>query len=36
MANDLDMWNDIKELEEMGKQEEANDLLEIYKRVFVE
>jgi len=30
MANDIDLWNDIEQLEEMGKKEEANDLLTIF------
>jgi hypothetical protein len=31
MANDIDLWQDMKHLENEGKQEEANSLLEIYR-----
>jgi len=30
MANDIDMWNDIEDLEENGEQAEADDLLECF------
>ena len=35
MANDIDLWQDIKKLEELGKQEEAESLLEIYYRRYI-
>lgn len=36
MANDIDIWNDIEELEKSGKQQEADDLLKIYHYVYIE
>ena len=30
MANDIDMWRDIEDLEKEGKQQEANDLLHCF------
>ncbi|MHA1873556.1 MAG: hypothetical protein ACTSVB_05525 [Candidatus Heimdallarchaeaceae archaeon] len=35
MANDIDMWQDIKELEKAGKKEQANDLLKIFHQKFI-
>ena len=36
MANDIDMWNDIEELETYGDKEQANSLLGIYQAKFME
>ena len=30
MANDINMWNDIDELEENGEREEAQDLMDCF------
>ena len=36
MANDIDMWNDIEDLERIGEKEKAERLLEIYNAYFIE
>jgi len=36
MANDINMWNDIEELESYGDKEQANKLLGIYQAKFME
>lgn len=36
MANDINMWNDIEDLEKEGKKKQAKSLLELYRRKFIE
>jgi len=36
MANDIDMWNDIEELEKRGFQKEAEAMLDVYYHRFIE
>jgi len=36
MANDIDIWQDIEHLEKAGRKQEASDLLEIYRFVYIE
>jgi adenylate cyclase len=36
MANDINMWNDIEDLESQGKQEQADALTTIHNLVFNE
>jgi len=36
MANDINIWNDIDELEKLGNQEHAKDLLKVYTAYFIE
>ena len=36
MANDINLWSDIVELEHEGKQEEAQSLQEIYHYRYIE
>ena len=36
MANDIDMWNDIEDLEKLGRKKKADELLKIYVFRFIE
>lgn len=36
MANDMNIFNDIMDLEREGKQDESDDLLTIYRLVYIE
>ena len=34
--NDIDMWNDIKELENLGRQKEADELVKKFNEIYIE
>lgn len=36
MSNDEDIWNEIEDLEEMGKKKQANRLTKVYNLRFIE
>ncbi len=36
MANDIDLWGDIRKLEKIGQQEEADSLMKIYQARYIE
>jgi hypothetical protein len=36
MANDIDMWNDIADLEKTGRKKEAEAMSEVYTAWFIE
>jgi len=36
MSNDIDLWNDIEDLESLGLKKEAEDLLEAYRKEYIE
>jgi hypothetical protein len=36
MANDTDMWLDIENLEHQGMKKQAQDLLEVFRSIYIE
>jgi len=36
MANDIDLWQDIEQLERLGRKQEAKDLLEVFHFRYIE
>jgi len=36
MANDIDLWNDIEDLEAQGKADKARDLHNVYRCKYIE